>query len=47
MKSKEIDLYQYSGSIDLKGEITDFKQDLPIITVTEIVGTKQGTGLAA
>ncbi len=46
LKSKDIDLYQYSGSIDLKGEITDFKQDLPIITVTEIVGTKQGTGLA-
>ncbi len=46
LKSKDIDLYQYSGSIDLKWEITDFKKDVPVITVSEIVWTKQGTWLA-
>lgn len=46
LKSIEIDLYQYSGSVDIKGEVTDFKEELPIITVTEIVGSKQGTGVA-
>ncbi len=47
LKSKDIDLYQYSGSVDIKGEVTDFRKEMPLITVTEIVGSKAGTGISA
>lgn len=46
LKSIDIDLYQYSGSVDIKWEITDFRRELPIVTVTEIVGSRQGTGVS-
>jgi hypothetical protein len=38
LKSKDIDLYMFEGTVQLKGSITTFKNDLPIILVTEIVG---------
>jgi hypothetical protein len=41
-----MDLYQYDGNVQLKGSITDFKKDLPIIQVNEIVGDTD-TPLAA
>lgn len=37
LKSKNIDLYTFSWQVQLKGEITDFKNDLAIINVSEII----------
>lgn len=37
LKSKDIDLYTFSGHVQLKGEISDFQKDLPIISVSEII----------
>jgi hypothetical protein len=37
LKSKDTDLYTFEGKVQLKGSITDFKNDLPIISVAEII----------
>jgi len=37
LKSKDIDLYTYEWTVQLKWSITEFRNDLPIIQVTEIV----------
>lgn len=42
VKSATVDLFAFSGRVEIKGEIADFDKELPIVQVTEIVGWENG-----
>lgn len=49
LKSATVDLFSYTGVVQVKGQVTDFKGDRPIIQVVELVGQRadqidDGTG---
>lgn len=49
LKSATADLFSYSGSVEIKGEVADFYQEMPIIQVEEIIkggAVDSGTGAA-